>query len=178
MKKKPSFVRVYKGIQIPWLLVVASLICAIISSYVELNSVTLTAQIIDSSQGVKREKLVSYVLFILESGALGVISTFLSSYVSQKLNLGVRSKLWNKMLRIPVRYYDGESGESLVSRVTTDCDKASSYISYFISLITAIYAAVIAVIRMFKIDPVLSKYALLIIPFSTIIGYFLGKLFY
>jgi ATP-binding cassette subfamily B protein AbcA/BmrA len=151
-KKSNPFARyagVFQGVKIPWILLGISLLCAIISSYVELNSVTLTAQIIDSSQSIKASKLVKYIVYVLESGVLSIVSNYIAALSAQKINLGVRTRLWKKILRLPANYYDGQSGEGLVSRVTSDTDKASTYFSIGISLITAAYAAVASIKRMY-----------------------------
>ena len=115
-----QYARIFKGVQLPWVMLVVVLLIYIVESELQLKSTTLTADIIDGTQqAIRLDKLVDFILVMLGTAAVGFASTYLSNWTYQKINLGVRNKLWNKLMHLPARYYDGESGDTLVSRVTT-----------------------------------------------------------
>ena len=90
-------------------------------SYLFLEQATLTADIIDSSQNaINGAMLVKFIAVLVLGAVTSIVTSYGTACMSQKINLGVRTKLWNKLMRLPTRYYDGESGDSLISRVTTD----------------------------------------------------------
>lgn len=172
-----QYARIFKGVKLPWVMLVVVLLIYIVESELQLKSTTLTADIIDGTQqAIRLDKLVDFILVMLGTAAVGFASTYLSNWTYEKINLGVRNKLWNKLMHLPARYYDGESGDTLVSRVTTDASQSYIYFQVVINLITAVYAAVVALRQMLKYSPVLTGYMMFIVPVIAVMGWGFGKL--
>lgn len=181
MKKKRlfnTFRIVFEGVQIPWILLLVSLVCSIMVTNAMIKSAVITAQIIDSSGNIQTGDMVNYILYTLGGGMLAAFSTFVSNVSTEKINFGVRTKLWRKMLRLPFCSYDKESGENLVSRVTTDCNKASSYFGATIMLISGIYGVYMAVTSMYGLSPYLTIRCIILIPIVAVGTILSGKLYY
>lgn len=163
-----SYTKIFKGISLPWMLLFLVVALSVIKSHVEVESITLTASIIDGTQNaVKTDELVRYVEFLLLTGVLNIAYTYLSGLSWQKINLLVRLKLWNKMMHLPTRYYDLDNANGLVTRVTTDADSASNYFQQVITLFTAIYAALVAYQKLFAFQAKMAAATLLIIPLTV-----------
>lgn len=172
-----QYARIFKGVKLPWVMLVVVLLIYIVESELQLKSTTLTADIIDGTQqAIRLDKLVDFILVMLGTAAVGFASTYLSNWTYQKINLGVRNKLWNKLMHLPARYYDGESGDTLVSRVTTDASQSYIYFHVVINLMTAVYAAVVALRQMLKYSPVLTGYMMFTVPVIAVMGWGFGKL--
>lgn len=172
-----QYARIFKGVKLPWVMLVVVLLIYIVESELQLKSTTLTADIIDGTQqAIRLDKLVDFILVMLGTAAVGFASTYLSNWTYEKINLGVRNKLWNKLMHLPARYYDGESGDTLVSRVTTDASQSYIYFHVAINLITAIYAAVVALRQMLKYSTVLTGYMMFIVPVIAVMSWGFGKL--
>ncbi len=168
---------IFKDVRIPWLMLAVLLVLNILESYVFLEQTTLTADIIDTSQkAINADKLVHFVLVLLVHSLLSISISYISGWTSQKINLGVRNKLWDKLMRLPARHYDAENGDSLVSRVTTDSEHSCRYFDLCISLITAVYAGVVTVRQMYRYSPKLSLYMLIAMPAILIISALMGRL--
>jgi len=181
MKKMNSFSTVKTvlgGIRIPWILVIISIISSFVMSNAMIKSSVITARVIDSSGNIRTDDLIQYILYTLGAGVLGVIGTYVNALLTEKVNLGVRKKLWKKMLKLPLAYYDGESGESLVSRVTTDCDQASQFIGVLIMLISSIYGLCLAAKSMYTFSSELTLWSIILVPVVAIGVSLCGKLLY
>ncbi len=179
IKAFKRYTKVFKGIRLPWGLLFLVVAISVIRSHLEVETLTLTASIIDGTQGsVRTDELIRYVEFLLLSCVVAVGYNYISGLAYQKINLGVRLKLWNKMMRLPTRYYDSDNGNGLVTRVTTDADSASNYFQLMIELFTAIYAGIVAYHRMFTFQATMAAAALLIIPLTLGIGLVYGGLSY
>ncbi len=171
------YIGIFKGVHIPWIMLVLALFAAITESQFLVTQATLTADIIDGTQqAINQTKLIRFVLVTLGSAAAGLLSTLISGWTYQKINLGVRNKLWNKLMLLPTKYYDGESGDALVSRVTTDASQSYVYFHVAINLITVIYAAVVSFVQMYRYSPVLSRYFLILFPVFVLMAWLFGKL--
>ena len=172
-----QYARIFKGVKLPWVMLVVVLLIYIVESELQLKSTTLTADIIDGTQqAIRLDKLVDFILVMLGTAAVGFASTYLRNWTYEKINLGVRNKLWNKLMHLPARYYDGESGDTLVSRVTTDASQSYIYFHVVINLMTAVYAAVVALRQMLKYSPVLTGYMMFTVPVIAVMGWGFGKL--
>lgn len=177
MKHLKRYINVFQGVKIPWLVYFLLLALGIGESYLFLAQATLTADIIDASQkAINGAMLVRFIVVLVLGAVSTIIDSYGSGWMSQKIILGVRTKLWNKLMRLPTRFYDTEGGDSLVSRVTTDCDYASEYFSVSIILISAVYAANVAVRKMYSYSPVLTLYSALTIPAVLLLSWAFGRL--
>ena len=173
------YTKVFKGIRLPWVLLFLVVALSMVKSHVEVETVTLTASIIDGTENtIRTDELIHYVEFLLLSSVISIANNYISGLAYQKINLGVRLKLWNKMMRLPTKYYDSDNGSSLVTRVTTDADNASNYFQLMINLYTAIYAGIVAYQKMFSFQASLATASLLIIPLTFGIAAVYGVLSY
>ena len=178
-KRLASYIQIFHGVPVPWIVLILVLLVSMVRSQLFVRQTTLTADIIDGTQqAVNTAKLVEFVTVTAGYALVNILITVLGGYAYQKINLGVRNKLWNKLMKLPTRYYDGESGDALVSRVTTDTSQSYVYFRILIDLVTAVYAAVIAYLQMRKFSPVLTRYMLFLIPVFLIMTWVFGKVNY
>lgn len=170
MKKRPfdTFRTVLSGVKIPWILVLISTAASFLSANAMVSTAVITAQVVDSSGNVQTADLVRYIAVLLAGSVLAVGGTFCNNVMSEKINLGVRAKLWKKMLHLPLSYYDRESGESLVSRITIDCNRASAFIGVIVMTISSGYGLYLAVKSMYEFSPVLTLWSACLVPFVAI----------
>lgn len=166
MKKRPfdTFRTVLSGMKIPWILVLISIVTSFLLANTMIGSAVITANVVDSSGNLHPEDLIEYIVLLLGSGILAVSSNFCNNVVSERVNLGVRAKVWKKMLRLPLSYYDKESGESLVSRITIDCNRASAFIGVVIMTASSFYGLYLAIRSMYKFSAVLTIWCACLVP--------------
>lgn len=178
MKKRPfdTFRTVLSDVKIPWILVLISIVSSFLLANAMIGSAVITANVVDSAGNLQTEDLVQYIVLLLGSGALAVGSNFCNSVVSERVNLGVRAKLWKKLLRLPLAYYDKESGESMVSRITIDCNRASAFIGVVIMTASSLYGLYLAVRSMYTFSAVLTLWCACLVPALALGVALTGKL--
>ena len=177
MKRIKRYQNIFRGVQIPWVMLAVLLILNIIESHVFLEQTTLTADIIDTSQkAINANQLVRFIVVLLVNSALSISINYINGWTDQKLSYGVRNKLWNKLMHLPTRYYDQESGDTLVSRVTTDSDHSATYFNIAIKFVSTVYASAVAVRQMYRYSPQLTFYMLIAMPILLTIAALVGKL--
>ena len=177
MKRIKRYQNIFRGVRIPWVMLAVLLILNIIESHVFLEQTTLTADIIDTSQkAINANQLVRFIVVLLVNSALSISINYINGWTDQKLSYGVRNKLWNKLMHLPTRYYDQESGDTLVSRITTDSDHSATYFNIAIRFVSTVYASVVAVRQMYRYSPQLTFYMLIAMPILLTISALVGKL--
>lgn len=98
--------------------------------------------------------------------------------MEETINLRVRTKLWTKIMRLPSFYYDEDSGDQLVSRVTSDAEAPSSLFSMAVSFVVCIVTSIQAFVQLYSYNTVLANYSLIIIPLTLIVCVIYGKLIF
>ena len=177
MKRIKRYQNIFRGVRIPWVMLAVLLILNIVESHVFLEQTTLTADIIDTSQkAINANQLVRFIVVLLVNSALSISINYINGWTDQKLSYGVRNKLWNKLMHLPTRYYDQESGDTLVSRVTTDSDHSATYFNIAIKFVSTVYASAVAVRQMYRYSPQLTFYMLIAMPILLTIAALVGKL--
>ena len=177
MKRIKRYQNIFREVRIPWVMLAVLLILNIVESHVFLEQTTLTADIIDTSQkAINANQLVRFIVVLLVNSALSISINYINGWTDQKLSHGVRNKLWNKLMHLPTRYYDQESGDTLVSRVTTDSDHSATYFNIAIKFVSTVYASAVAVRQMYRYSPQLTFYMLIAMPILLTISALVGKL--
>ena len=177
MKRIKRYQNIFREVRIPWVMLAVLLILNMVESHVFLEQTTLTADIIDTSQkAINANQLVRFIVVLLVNSALSISINYINGWTDQKLSHGVRNKLWNKLMHLPTRYYDQESGDTLVSRVTTDSDHSATYFNIAIKFVSTVYASAVAVRQMYRYSPQLTFYMLIAMPILLTISALVGKL--
>ena len=186
MKKKTGskkhiarYFTLWKGVKLPWLLILGSLVCAIAMMNAELQVATMTADIIDTSQvAIDTKKLVSYITMVAVSATFSICDNYFTRKMEEVITLRVRVKLWGKIMRLPTRYYDADSGDELVSRVTSDAEAPASLFTTAISCVVCVVTSIQAFIQLFDYNTMLATYSLIIIPLTLLVCLIYGKLMF
>jgi ATP-binding cassette, subfamily B, bacterial AbcA/BmrA len=113
--------------------------------------------------------------FIFQAIISGV-SIYLLSFVGQKIVARLREKMWVKLIRLPVGYFDKQSSGETVSRIVNDTsvvrDLISNHFPQFISGIISIIGATIILLIM---DWKMTLMMLISVPLTLIIMMPLGR---
>jgi len=124
--------------------------------------------------GIDFDALVS-ILFIL--GILYVLAFIFSTIqgiiiagVSMKVGYNLRSKFYDKINRMPLKYFDSTPHGDVLSRMTNDIDLMGGSLGQSMTqLITSVITLVGAIIMMLTISVPMTGVALLILPLSLVI---------
>lgn len=162
--------RIFNNVQMPWLLMVIGIVLALFGAYVSLNVAAFSGEAVDANGNIPTNELVTYVLASL-AVAVCTGGQILAAQVSgEKINYGLRQKLWHKIIVTKQASYDLDGGESMVSRVTTDCDYASKFYTTAVSVATLVISTTMYLISMYQINAQMANYVLLFIPASILLG--------
>lgn len=171
-----EYIQVHKGVKIPWILLAITFLCALGSTYAGMHIAFFTGDMVDARGQVATSGLVKYALSYLGIGVFAALGYFFNEYASEKINLGIRTKLWRKIMYVKSSHYDVDGGETLVSRVTTDCDFASKLIVTVVGFLSLAVSIGIYLVRMYKINVKLATATLILIPISILVGWVYAKL--
>lgn len=169
-RKFTNYFSVFKGVKLPWILIAVTLIVSVVMMDSELEVASMTSEIIDSSQkAIDAGELVNYMLMTCLYAAMTIASNYLTRRMEEEVTFRVRVKLWNKIMRLPMKYYDSDNGNELVSRVTSDASAPASLFTTAVSCIVCTVTCFSAFRRLYGYNDTLASYSLIMIPVTAVI---------
>jgi ATP-binding cassette, subfamily B, bacterial AbcA/BmrA len=174
MKKQPKnslkpFITLILSTKIPKLALTIGLLASVITTLVGLSIPLLTRELVDgfavSSLSINLIIVIG-VVFIAQALIDGY-STYLLAAVGQQIVARMRERMWLKITRLPVSYFDKkQSGES-VSRLVNDTGIVKDLISqHFPQFITGIISIIGAIIILFIMDWKMTLLMLISVPIT------------
>ncbi len=181
MKKKAFFLNkyigIFKGVKLPWILIILSLVLFYLEMDSQLQVATLTSAIIDASQNaINPSELVKYISMVAFTAVVSILSTYFIRKMEEVITLRIRTKLLGKIMRLPTKYYDEDNGDGLVSRVISDAAAPAGIFTLLVACIVCIVTTVQAFVQLFDYNETLASYSLLIIPLTLGISLLYGVL--
>lgn len=112
-----------------------------------------------------RRMLLVYVLSSLMTISINVMMT----NVSRKIAANLRQDVFEKLLRLPVKYFDQNQAGDIISRVSYDIDVISTCVSTDITqIMTSLVTVIGSLFMMIKISPALALTTLFTVPAAII----------
>ncbi|MCD8085574.1 MAG: ABC transporter ATP-binding protein/permease [Clostridiales bacterium] len=117
--------------------------------------------------------LVCYVT----SSLLTLVINFIMMHVGRWIGRQMRSDIFDKLMRLPVRYFDQNAAGDIISRVSYDVDVACLSISTdIVQIMTSVVTIVGSLVMMIYISPVLTLTMGITIPLAVIYTQRMGKI--
>lgn len=156
-----------------------ALVLALFSTAASLAVPLVTRQLVDSLTAAAfnwQTAVFLFIVFIVQA-VLGGVSYYLLAFIGETIVADLRKKLWYKVLRLPVSYYDeNETGETM-SRITQDTTMLKQLVSdHLVSFITGIISIIGAVAILLYLDWKMTLIMLISIPVSMAIIFPLGRI--
>ena len=110
------------------------------------------------------------LVFYLGSSLLTILINVIMVNVSKWVGRNMRRDVFNKLMRLPVGYFDRNQAGDIISRVSYDIDVVSTCLATDVtSILTSLVTVAGSLIMMLSISPVLSIVVVVTIPLS--VGY-------
>jgi len=176
-----DFAKLIASTQPPKLILIVALILTLIQTTAGLIVPLMTKGLIDGLTMSALNKSVIIMLigaFVIQAIAAG-ISIYLLNYAGQRVVATLRTKLWNKVLSLPMPYFDRNRTGDTMSRITNDTSQIMTLIAdYLVSFISNIVAVVGGVALLFYLDWVMSLIILSLVPLTLLILLPVGRKMY
>ncbi|MGI6344636.1 MAG: ABC transporter ATP-binding protein [Bacillota bacterium] len=171
-----QFLGIFSGVKLPWVLMLLMLVSSLYSYFFMVRVAHISGDIVDASGNIPDAELWAYATSMTLICLIGVVNSLLDGFTNEKIALGLRDKLWKKIIYMPLRYYGRDGGESLVSRITSDCNFAAAVFTTLIGVVTQIFGQYTYIKNMYGTSAQLSNYMLLLlVPISLVAGWLFGR---
>ncbi|MBY0165186.1 ABC transporter ATP-binding protein [Paenibacillus lautus] len=114
-------------------------------------------------------------LYLLSS-LFAYIQQYVMAGVAQRTVYDLRKDVYNKLGRLPLKYFDARTHGETLSRVTNDMDNISGTLQQSLTqMITSVVTLVGVIVMMLTISPLLTLVVILTLPLSVVVTIMVAK---
>ncbi|MBR5247500.1 MAG: ABC transporter ATP-binding protein [Lachnospiraceae bacterium] len=109
------------------------------------------------------------LLFYLVSSGLSISISVIMMYLSRFIAKKMRKDIFDKLMRLPVGFFDTHQAGDIISRVSYDVDVVSTCLATdVVAIMTGLVTVVGSFVMMVSISPILAVVSLVTIPAATV----------
>ncbi|WP_147534025.1 ABC transporter ATP-binding protein [Bacillus marasmi] len=172
------FISLILSTKIPKLALIIGLSASVLTTLAGLIVPLMTKNLIDdfSMESLSVPLIIGIGAAFLIQAVISGISIYLLSMVGQKIVAGLRERMWVKLIRLPVSYFDQQSSGATVSRIVSDTSVVRDLISnHFPQFITGIISIIGAIVILLIMDWKMTLMMLISVPVTIAIMFPLGR---
>lgn len=161
------FISVLRSTGIPKLVLSVAIFLSVIASLTGLVVPLVTGDLIDnfSMDSLQAGTIVMLCLFLVLQAITGGISYYMLAYVGNRTVNRLRKRLWDKVLSLPVTFFDKHRSADTMSRITNDTNEMKSLITdHLITFCSNLLTVVGAVAILFYLDWQMTLIILIAVP--------------
>lgn len=185
LKEKPknfknTLFRMFKYIGSNKTYLIILLIVVILSTIAGLAAPVLQGNAINEIKDRDLSKLTQILIMLFSvyvaSALIECISSLISAYLSQNMVIKLRKDVFNKLVYLPISYFDTHQHGDIMSKVTNDVDNISNTVSQSLtSLISGVITVIGALIIMLIYSPLLTLISVATLGLTLISSKILSK---
>jgi ATP-binding cassette subfamily B protein AbcA/BmrA len=172
------FINLILSTKIPKAPLIIGLSASLLTTLAGLIVPLLTKNLVDgfSVSSLSIPLIIGISLAFITQAIISGVSIYLLSLVGQKIVARLRERMWVKLIRLPVSYFDSQSSGETVSRVVNDTSVVRDLISnHFPQFITGIISIIGAVVILLVMDWKMTLLMLISVPLTLAIMLPLGR---
>ncbi|MGR7945276.1 ABC transporter ATP-binding protein [Paenibacillus sp. M.A.Huq-81] len=159
-------------------IIAAAIILGLVETVFQLLIPLLTKNVVEqlSTSGLETATIVLLgSVFVLQTAMSG-FSVYSMSYVGHYIIGGIRRELWERVLKLPVPFYDRNASGETMSRVTNDTNVIKDFIiSHVISFLGGIVSIIGGVVILLYIDWKMTLLMFIAVPAAMLVLWPLGN---
>ncbi|WP_028608489.1 ABC transporter ATP-binding protein [Paenibacillus harenae] len=185
MSNKNSKVRRFIGLMMetnpPKAVMSIAVILSVVTTLVSLTIPLFTKNLVNgfSFDSLGAGQIIGMAAAFIAQAVSGGVSVYLLHYGGNKIVSSIRERLWSKLLRLPVPYYDNKSSGDTISRLTNDTVVLKSLITEHVTgFFTGILSIVGALCILFYMNWQMTLIMLIVFPVAALIMVPIGRKMY
>ena len=182
MKKQQTSLKPFFSLllstNIPKLAITIGLIASVITTLAGLAIPLLTRKLVDgfSLASLSISFMVMIGAVFIGQALISGVSTYLLAAAGQSIVASLREKMWRKLIRLPVSYFDKQQSGESVSRIVNDTGILKDLVSqHFPQFVSGLISIIGAVIILFIMDWKMTLLMLIAVPVTIAVMFPLGK---
>lgn len=178
MKQHNPLFFLFKRLSWPYALIITAVIISSLGSLSGLLIPLFTGRLVDkfSTNNINWNIVVLFASIFIINALLSGLGIYLLSKIGEKMIYGIRSLLWEHMIKLKMPFFDKNESGQLMSRLTDDTKVINDFISQKLpQLLPAIITLIGSIIMLFIMDWQMTLLTFIAIPIFMGIMISLGR---
>lgn len=170
-----ALLRTVRDLRLPWFWIVLSLTLNLTETTLLLKLPVTTSNLLngDISASAVTEAIVYFAL----TGVISIAAVTAMMHAQSYSVCRTRERVWNRMLRMPMSYFDSNDPTELMSAVTSDSGAASNLVNILLNLPSAVYYVVGAMLTIGEYHWLLALSCFMLFPLKYLYAFIMGRVF-
>ncbi|WP_462211368.1 ABC transporter ATP-binding protein [Staphylococcus hominis] len=167
MKQHNPLFFLFKRLSWPYVLIITAVIISSLGSLSGLLIPLFTGRLVDkfSTNNINWNIVVLFASIFIINALLSGLGIYLLSKIGEKMIYGIRSLLWEHMIKLKMPFFDKNESGQLMSRLTDDTKVINDFISQKLpQLLPAIITLIGSIIMLFIMDWQMTLLTFIAIP--------------
>ena len=167
MKQHNPLFFLFKRLSWPYALIITAVIISSLGSLSGLLIPLFTGRLVDkfSTNNINWNIVVLFASIFIINALLSGLGIYLLSKIGEKMIYGIRSLLWEHMIKLKMPFFDKNESGQLMSRLTDDTNVINDFISQKLpQLLPAIITLIGSIIMLFIMDWQMTLLTFIAIP--------------
>jgi len=176
-KKQPwgPFIKQVLGPNVPWIWYIANLAVSLAMANIMMAGYSLSGRIMSGEAVSDSSILWQYAGLMVLSMAISLAIGFSGEWANIWTERELQTRLWTRMVQMPMRLYDRQDPSSLISRVTVDTTLVTYALTYVFSLVNYIYSLGLMLGEIWRMNRNITLSLLLVLPYIWATMYIPGR---
>lgn len=170
-----ALLRTVRDLRLPWFWIALSLTLNLTETTLLLKLPVTTADLLsgDISASTVTEAIVYYAL----TGIISIAAVTAMMHAQSYSVCRTRERVWNRMLRMPMSYFDANDPTELMSAVTSDSGAAGTLVNILLNLPSAVYYVIGAMLTIGEYHWLLALSCFMLFPIKYVYALVMGRVF-
>ena len=169
-----KFFRLVAYAKVPWFGLVLYLGVNMFTVYVAVALPQVESDVFTGNASVSN---IAFVIVIETISSL-LVSVLLAAYgvIGGRIDRNFRNAIWDKILHLAPKYFDGTSPNTLLSRMTDDAESLKDFILLLVSEITGLTTTIATLAAMSSMNRGLAVMMAVFVPVFMVFGFIVGRI--
>lgn len=163
------------------LLLLAAMLLTIVSSVLGITGTSLAGSAIGAIAGEGDKNVFEHLIYMVICYFLSAVISYLLSLLmialSQRMVAKMRTDVYNRLIKLPVGFFDRKQAGELVSTITYDINTVNESLSNdFLQIVNSLATVIYSFIIMLTVSPLLVLVFVITIPMSIIFTRVISKI--
>ncbi len=179
-KKQPwgPFFKQVLGPNVPWAWYIGNLAVSMLTANIAMKGYELSGQIMSGEALTNQSIVWEYAGLMVLSMVISIVLSISDQWASFWTERALQTRVWTKMIRMPMRLYDQQAPSSLISRVTGDTMLVTYALSYIFQLFSMSYSLFLMLQMIWGMNPSITLALLCVLPYIIATMYIPGRFFF
>lgn len=170
-----ALLRTVRDLRLPWFWIALSLALNLTETTLLLKLPVTTSNLLNGD--ISASAVTEAIIYFALTGVISIAAVTAMMHAQSYSVCRTRERVWNRMLRMPMSYFDANDPTELMSAVTSDSGAAGTLVNILLNLPSAVYYVIGAMLTIGEYHWLLALSCFMLFPIKYVYALVMGRVF-